>query len=81
MEHCASVNSYHKYSVVVTHDATKDVYNASVPALGIVTDGFSIEHTFAMAEEAISLRVELARESGEVLPVEDEPAQVRLVAV
>ena len=72
---------HHQYSVIVTYDADEDVYNASVPALGIVTDGFTIEHAFEMAEEAISLRVELARESGETLPVEDQPAQVRRVAV
>lgn len=72
---------HHQYSVIVTYDVDEDVYNASVPALGIVTDGFTVEHAFEMAQEAISLRVELARESGETLPVEDQPAQVRLVAV
>jgi predicted RNase H-like HicB family nuclease len=71
----------HQYSVIVTYDAEEAIYNASVPALGIVTDGFTIEHAFEMAEEAISLRVELARESGESLPVEDRPAELRLVAV
>jgi hypothetical protein len=60
--------------------AEEVVCNASVTGLGIVTDGFTIEHAFEMAAEAISLRVALERKSGEKLTVEYQPAQIRLVA-
>ena len=70
-----------RYSVIVTYDDESGTYLADVPALGLMTYGFSMDHAFEMAEEAISLRVEAALEDGEPLPVEDHPAQVRQVVV
>lgn len=71
----------HRYSVIVTYDAESGTYLADVPALDLMTYGFSVDHAFDMAEEAISLRVESAIEDGEPLPVEEHPAYVRQVAV
>jgi predicted RNase H-like HicB family nuclease len=71
----------YRYSVIVTYDAESGTYLADVPALGLLTYGFSVEHAFEMAEEAISLRVESAVEDGEPILIEEHPASVRQVAV
>lgn len=73
--------STHRYSVIVSYDPDSETYIADVPTLGIGTYGFSPEHAFEMAEEAISLWVETAEEDGEPIPVEDQPIQVRQVVV
>ncbi len=70
-----------RYSVFVHYDPDEDIYYADIPALEIVTEGSSEEHAFEMAEEAISLRVRLAREAGEPLPVEPRPGAFRQIAV
>lgn len=71
----------HEYSVVVTYDEESGTYLADIPALGFMTYGFSVDHAFEMAEEAIALRVETAQERGEPLPIEAHPVHVRHVAI
>ncbi len=70
------------YAVVVTSDPDdENLYYAHVPTLEISTYGISVDDAFAMAEEAISLRVELALRDGDDLPVEGAPAHMREIAV
>ena len=71
----------HSYSVIVTYDAESGTYLADVPAMGFMTSGFSIDHAFEMAKEAINLRIESAIEAGEPIPIEEYVAHVRQVAV
>lgn len=70
-----------KYSVIVSYDHDSKTYIADVPALGIGTYGFSSDHAFEMAEEAISLWIETALEDGIEIPVEDPPIELRQAAV
>lgn len=77
----SSAAAQHQYSVIVTYDPESDLYLADVPALGFVTEGFSIEHAFEMAEEAIAGRLETMAAHGQPIPVEEHPAQVCQVAV
>lgn len=65
------------FSIVVSHDPDSNTYIADVPTLGIGTYGFSPDHAFEMAEEAISLWIETAEEDGVSIPVEDHPVEVR----
>lgn len=69
-----------RYSVFVHYDPEEETYYADIPALEIVSEGDSEDHAFEMAEEAIALRVRLARESGESLPVEPRPGAFRQIA-
>lgn len=71
----------HQYSVVVTYDPESDLYLADVPTLGFMTEGFSVDHAFEMAEEAISGRLETMAAHNQPIPVEDHPVEVRRVAV
>lgn len=71
----------HQYSVIVTYDREDDIYLASVPTLGFVTEGTSYEDAFAMAEEAIAGRLQTMAAHGQPIPVEDHPVQVRQIAV
>lgn len=73
--------THHQYSVIVTYDPDSGLYLADVPALGFITEGFSVEHAFEMAEEAIAGRLETMSAHGQPIPVEEHPAQVRQVAV
>jgi len=77
----STTGTRHQYSVIVTYDREHDMYNAAVPTLGFVTDGFSVEHAFEMAEEAITLWIETAVEDVIPIPVEDHPAHLRQVSV
>jgi len=69
------------YSVIVHYDAEDNVYYADVPTLGFVTQGDSYDDAFAMAEDAIIGRLEVMRETGQPIPVEDHPFEVRQIAV
>ena len=81
MNDAVSTQSRHGFSVVVSHDTCTNSYIADVPTLGLGTYGFSRDHAFEMAEEAISLWIETAQEDGVPIPVEDHPVEVRQVAV
>lgn len=70
-----------RFSAIVSHDAESNTYIADIPTLGIGTFGFSPNHAFEMAEEAISLWIETGVEDGLTIPVEDHPVQVRQIAV
>lgn len=70
-----------RYSVFVHYSAEDECFYAEVPTLGIVTDADTEEDAFAMAEEAISLWVQVALEDGEELPLENPPASLRQIAV
>lgn len=48
----------HRYSVIVSYSDESDTYLAEVPALGFMTYGFSVEHAYEMAREAIELWLE-----------------------
>lgn len=70
-----------QYSVIVHCDAEDDIYYADVPTLGFVTQGDSYEDAFAMAEDAIIGRLETTVATGQPIPVEDHPFQLRQVTV
>lgn len=74
-------SAQHQYSVIVTYDPESGLYLADVPVLGFITEGFSVEHAFEMAEEAIAGRLETMAAHGQSIPVEKHPAQVRQVVV
>lgn len=69
------------YSVTVAYDAEADVYYASVPTLGFVTQGNSVEHAFEMAADAIKGRLEAMNAYGIPPPEETHPVQVRVITV
>lgn len=70
----------YQYGVVVHYSAEDECFYATIPALGIVTDGDTEEEAYAMAEDAITLRVTTALAKGEELPVESPPSSYRQVA-
>jgi predicted RNase H-like HicB family nuclease len=71
----------HQYSVIVTYDPDSNLYLADVPALGFITEGFSAEHAFEMAGEAISGRLETMAAHGQPIPVEEHPIEVRQLVI
>ena len=67
-----------RYTVVVNYDADDDVYYATIPTLGIITQGESYEEAFWMAGDAINGWVADAQAHGDPIPAEDEDmVQVR----
>ena len=71
----------YRYSAVVVFDSVTETYLADVPTLGFQTYGFSVDHAFDMATEAIAGRLDVMREIGETIPVEDHPPELRRIAV
>lgn len=76
-----TASSRHQFTVIVTFDPESGTFLADVPTLGFQTYGFSVEHAFEMAEEAIAGRLEVMAEIGEEIPHEDHPPEMRQVAV
>lgn len=82
MSATASVPGKMAYTVVVHFDPEDDIYYATIPTLGIVTQGESYNEAFLMAEDAITGWLHVARKHGEPVPVEeDRPVQVRRLAI
>lgn len=71
----------HQYTVVVTYDPDSKTWLADVPTLGFQTYGFDVDHAFEMAAEAIAGRLEVMREIGEPIPVEEHPPELRRIVV
>jgi predicted RNase H-like HicB family nuclease len=69
------------YTVVLLPEPEIDGYVAYVPAVGVATQGYSIQHALEMAAEATSLRLEVMAEDGEELPTEHPGAVVGSIEV
>jgi len=59
-----------RYTVVLLPDPEIEGFVAYVPAIGVATQGYSIDHALEMAVEAATLKLEVMAEDGEELPVE-----------
>jgi len=81
MNSAGSLFPQQSISVVVSHDTDTNSYVTDMPSLGIGTFGFSLEHAFEMAEEAISLWIKTAIEDGLAIPVEDHSVQVQQIVI
>ncbi len=58
------------YTVVLLPEPEIDGYVAYVPAVGVTSQGYSIQHALEMAAEAASLRLEVMAEDGQEMPIE-----------
>lgn len=58
------------YTVVLLSEPEIDGYVAYVPAVGVTSQGYSIQHALEMAAEAASLRLEVMAEDGQEMPIE-----------
>jgi len=70
-----------RYTVLLLPDSETGVFVAYVPALGVTTQGASVEDALAMAKEASELVVEDMTERGEDVPVEELGAVVSSIDV
>lgn len=58
------------YTTIVFYSPESGVYVADIPALGIATQGDTIDHAYEMATEAAELWLEDAIEHGEEIPMD-----------
>ena len=70
-----------RYTVVLVPDRRDGGYVASVPVVGVTTQGETIDEALAMAAEAAGGRLEVLAEDGEWLPTEAPGAIVGSVEV
>jgi predicted RNase H-like HicB family nuclease len=70
-----------RYTVLLLPDSETGVYVAYVPALGVTTQGTSVEDALTMAREAGELVIEDMVERGEEVPVEETGAVVSSIEV
>jgi predicted RNase H-like HicB family nuclease len=70
-----------RYTVVLVPDEEIGGYVAYVPAVGVTTQGDSIDDALAMAADAAGLKLDVMVENGEELPSEETQAFVALVDV
>ena len=70
-----------RYTVLLLPDSETGVYVAHVPALGVATQGTSVEDALAIAKEASELVIEDMTERGEEVPTEEMGAVVSSIDV
>jgi predicted RNase H-like HicB family nuclease len=70
-----------RYTVLLLPDSETGVFVAYVPALGVTTQGTSVEDALAMAKEASELVIEDMAERGEDVPLEEAGAVVSSIDV
>jgi predicted RNase H-like HicB family nuclease len=59
-----------RYSVILLPSAEIDGYVAYVPAVDVVTQGYSIGHALEMAAEAAGLKLDALVDAGDEIPSE-----------
>jgi predicted RNase H-like HicB family nuclease len=70
------------YQFTVVIEADEDAYHAYVPALpGCHTFGATLDEARENIAEAIALHIEVMREDGEEVPVEQEPFVITRLTV
>lgn len=69
-----------KYTVYFVPDELAGGFTAHVPALGIVTEGDTLQEATVMAKDAIAGWIEAARELGKSIPEDIPSAQVEVTA-
>lgn len=80
MSAAASAPNTTEYTVVVNYDPDDEIYYATIPTLGIVTQGDSQDEAFWMAEDAIAGWLQVAAKRGTPIRIESErPVEVRKV--
>ena len=70
-----------RYTVLLLPEPTLGLVVAHIPALGVTTQGTSLEHAMEMAKEASELVIEDLNERGEDIPVEAPGAFVSSVDI
>lgn len=65
-----------RYTVLLLPDSETKSFVVHVPALGVTTQGTSVEDALAMAKEASELMIEDLVDRGEDVPVEEGGAIV-----
>lgn len=68
------------YTTVVFYSPDSNVYVADIPALGIATQGDTLDHAYEMAREAAELWIEDAIEHGDEIPG-DRDVSVRQITI
>ena len=58
------------YTAIVFYSPDSDVYVADIPALGIATQGDTLDHAYEMAREAAELWLEDAIANGDGIPAD-----------
>lgn len=59
-----------RFTVVLMPEPEIEGFVAYVPAVGVVTQGYSIDHALEMAVEAATLKLEVLVDDDEELPLE-----------
>ena len=74
-------NRVHQYTAFFASNERGE-YTVTVPSLpGLVTEGKDLEHARSMAKDAIQCYIEGLKKAKEPIPVEREPAQVKISIV
>jgi antitoxin HicB len=68
------------YTIYFLPDEEAGGYTAHIPALGIVTEGQTLQEATAMAKDAIEGWIEAAQELGKLIPEDVSVAQVEVSA-
>ena len=72
--------SDYRYTILLTPE--EGGYTITVPAIpAIATEGDTVEEAIAMAKDAIKLYLDVLKERGEPIPVEEAPPQMVVVDV
>jgi predicted RNase H-like HicB family nuclease len=69
-----------RYTVFFLRDKEAGGFTAHIPALGIVTEGQTLERARAMARDAIAGRLAVLQELGQPLPRDVTPEQMEVSA-
>jgi antitoxin HicB len=73
------MSEYH-YTILLTPE--EGGYTVTVPAIpAIATEGDTVEEAIAMAKDAIKLYLDVLKERGEPIPVEEAPPRMVVVDV
>jgi antitoxin HicB len=70
----------YRYTILLTPE--EGGYTVTVPAIpAIATEGDTVEEAIAMAKDAIKLYLDVLKERGEPIPVEEAPPRMVVVDV
>lgn len=70
-----------RFTVVLLPEPEIEGFVAYVPAAGVATQGYSIDHALEMAVEAATLKLEVMADRNDELPVEHAGAIVTTVDI
>jgi predicted RNase H-like HicB family nuclease len=67
-----------RYTVYFIPDEAAGGYTAHIPALGVVTEGQTLQEAKEMAQDAIEGRITALRELGQPLPKDVKPERLEV---